>query len=271
MDDDSKWNTHGRDQWNEKAEFWDRLHGDRGNAFSRMIVEPAVERLLGLRRGEHVVDAACGNGALARRLAAWGARVHAFDFSERLIDFARARDKGEPIEYVVADATDEAAIARMGEQTFDSAICTMAFMDMPNITPLCRGIHRLLRDGGRFVFVTAHPIFDTAGPIRVVEQEDRDGAIARLHALKLTRYLCATRSRAVGARDEPTPHNFYHRPLHDLLGQAFAAGFVLEALEEPGFLPTVAGEARREGQDEFWQFPPVLAGRFRKPTPTAEA
>src|SRR5688572_10018439 len=108
MDDHSRSNARSRDQWNEKAEFWDRLHGDDGNDFHRGIVEPAVERLLQLRPGERVLDAACGSGAMARRLAALGADVTAFDFSARLVDLARARATrlGRRIEFLVADATD---------------------------------------------------------------------------------------------------------------------------------------------------------------------
>jgi ubiquinone/menaquinone biosynthesis C-methylase UbiE len=71
--------------WDEKAAFWDRLHGQEGNGFHRTIVEPTVQRLLELATGERVVDAACGNGTMARRLAAWGAEVTAFDFSLRLL------------------------------------------------------------------------------------------------------------------------------------------------------------------------------------------
>jgi len=258
MDDPTKLsNAEGRAQWDAKASFWDRLHGDEGNGFHRTIVEPAVERLLGLRTGERVVDAACGNGTTARRLAGWGAEVTAFDFSPKLVDLARARgSSGEsPIDYRVLDATDETAVAELGGGTFDAAVCTMALMDMPIVAPLYRAIHRLLRPGGRFVFVTGHPIFDTTNPVRIIEQRDDAGEISRRHALRIEQYLDVPPTRAVGARGEPTPHNFHHRPVSELLGEAFAAGFVLEAIEEPGFSAS---------DDDFWQFPPALAGRLRR-------
>lgn len=257
MTGEAKLNAQGLEQWNEKAEFWDGLHGDDGNGFSRLIVEPSVKRLLDLRGGERVVDVACGNGTIARRLSSWGADVTAFDFSPKLIDLARSRGHGSglPINYFVADATDEAAVAEIGEGTFDAAVCTMALMDMPAVAPLYGGVRRLLRPGGRFVFVTAHPVFDSANPVRVSEQVDDHGRITRRHALRFDQYLDVAPTRAAGARGEPTAHNFYHRPLHELLGPAFAAGLVLEAIEEPSF---------PEDKDDFWQFPPALAGRLRK-------
>jgi 2-polyprenyl-3-methyl-5-hydroxy-6-metoxy-1,4-benzoquinol methylase len=78
-------NAAGRDQWNQKAEFWDNLHGDDGNRFHRTLVSPAVEKLLALQPGEHVLDIACGSGVMARRLAALGGKVTAVDFSPALV------------------------------------------------------------------------------------------------------------------------------------------------------------------------------------------
>jgi SAM-dependent methyltransferase len=257
MDDPMKlMNAEARARWDEKATFWDRLHGQEGNGFHRTIVEPTVQRLLQLAPGERVVDAACGNGTMARRLAAWGAEVTAFDFSLELVELARVRgSSGESaIDYRVIDATDERAVVELGEGTFDAAVCTMALMDMPTVEPLYRAIHRLLRPGGRFVFVTGHPVFDTANPVRITEQRDDAGELRRCHALRIERYLDVPPTRAVGARGEPTPHDLHHRPLSQLLGDAFAAGFVLEAIEEPSFPAST---------DDFWQFPPALAGRLR--------
>jgi SAM-dependent methyltransferase len=257
MDDHTKPTTaRTRAQWEQKASFWDALHGQEGNGFHRTIVEPAVERLLELSPGERVLDAACGNGTMARRLATWGAEVTAFDFSAELVELARARGSADsPIDYRVIDATDETAVVELGEGTFDAAVCTMALMDMAVVVPLYRALHRLLRPDGRFVFVTSHPVFDTAGPVRITEQRDDAGALTRSHALRLERYLDVPPTRAVGARGEPTPHDFHHRPLSQLLGEALRAGFVLEAIEEPSFPAS---------KDDFWQFPPALAGRLRR-------
>lgn len=247
-------NTTARAQWNEKAAFWDQLHGQEGNSYHRTIVEPTVQRLLQLEPGERVVDAGCGNGTLARRLAAWGGRVTAFDFSAELLERARARESAGPIDYRLIDATDEAALLQLGEGEFDAAVCTMALMDMASIGPLLRAIRRALRPGGRFVFVTAHPVFDTSGPAQLTERRDESGALVKRYALKVERYKDVPTTLAVGARGEPTPHMFHHRTISELLGEAFAAGFVLDGIEEPSFPAS---------EDDFWQFPPALAGRLR--------
>jgi 2-polyprenyl-3-methyl-5-hydroxy-6-metoxy-1,4-benzoquinol methylase len=257
-------NEGGRELWDQKAAFWDALHGDEGNAFHRQLVTPAVERLLALQPGERVLDVACGNGVLARRLAALGGRVTAVDFSPALIAKAQQRGQpaGEPIQYGVVDATDEEALAALGEGQFDAVVCTMALMDMPVIAPLYRAVHRLLAENGRFVFATAHPAFNSSNPVFVAEQAEHEGRLVTTTAVKIGAYLAIPPVKAAGAVGEPATHTCYHRPLHQLLGEAFGAGLVLDALEEPAFSPADADQQRPLSWSSLWQIPPVLVGRL---------
>jgi 2-polyprenyl-3-methyl-5-hydroxy-6-metoxy-1,4-benzoquinol methylase len=68
-----------------------------------MGILPHMLALLGDLSGRFVLDAGCGEGYLARILAACGARVMGIDLVPRLIDLARARDPAGAIEYRVAD------------------------------------------------------------------------------------------------------------------------------------------------------------------------
>jgi 2-polyprenyl-3-methyl-5-hydroxy-6-metoxy-1,4-benzoquinol methylase len=264
-EDQQKLNAEGREIWDQKAEFWDSLHGDSGNRFHRTLVIPSVEKLLALQAGERVLDVACGNGIVSRRLAELGAKVTGADFSPKLIKRAQQRGQsaGEPIDYRVVDAVDENALIALGEGKFDAIVCTMALMDMPVIDPLFRAARRLLTPDGRFVFATAHPAFNSSNPIFVADLEDRDGEEVITHSLKIKAYLDIPPVKAVGATNEPAPHYYYHRPLHELLGSAFAAGFVLDGVEEPGFDRESSDPMRLTFWTNVWQMPPVLAGRLR--------
>lgn len=258
-------NDEGRELWNQKAQFWDELHGDFGNMFHQRLVEPSVLQLLDLQAGEAVLDVGCGNGALARSMAQRGARVTAFDFSEELLRLAKARgaEASAAVDFRVIDGTDEAAMLALGAGSFDAITCTMALMDMPTIEPLFRAAARLLRQGGRIVFSTQHPAFNSNNPIFAHEKEDRDGVVGDHYAVKLRAYLDMPPVKGAGAPGEPSPHYYYHRPLSELLGAAFAAGFVLDGLLEPAFSGDDAVASEGLSWTKLTQIPPVLSGRLR--------
>src|SRR5262245_10771907 len=127
-----------RGSWDRIAAWWDATVGENANA----AVRPAVERLLEVRPGQRVLEVACGNGALARRLAELGARVLASDFSAEFVRLAEERSRTRPdladrIELRIVDATDPAQLEALGEPgSFDAAVCVMGLMDMPTIEPL---------------------------------------------------------------------------------------------------------------------------------------
>jgi hypothetical protein len=52
--------------------------------------------------------------------------------------------------------------------------------------------------------------------------------------------------------------------MHALLGEAFAAGLVVDGLEEPAFPRVDSDSVRSFTWDSVWQIPPVLAMRLRK-------
>ncbi len=85
--------------WDANARWWDDRIGD-GNDFQLLLIEPATDRLLDVRAGDTILDAACGAGRFARRMAEHGARVVAFDYSAEFIARARERTSSDAtIEY----------------------------------------------------------------------------------------------------------------------------------------------------------------------------
>jgi len=251
--------------WESKAAFWDERMGE-GNQFQRVLVGPASERLLAVRAGEVVLDVACGNGVMSRRLARLGAQVVATDFSPTSLERAklRAPEHAERIAYALVDATDEAQLLALGEGRFDAAVCNMALQDMTTIQPLLRALGRLLKPSGRFVFSVPHPAFNIpAGSTLALTEQDRAGELVEQRSVHVSKYLRVAPSRGAGMPGEPQPHWYFHRPLSELLGACFAAGFVLDALEEPAF-GTEHRSARPLGWANFHDIPPVLVARLRR-------
>ncbi len=251
-------NRQARDAWDSNAAFWDREMGD-GNAFFSGLIWPATLDLLDPSPGERVLDVACGAGVSCRHLARLGLRVLGADFSEAMIEAARARgDEGGLIEYAVLDATDEAALTARGR--FDAVLCNMALFDMADVRPLFRAVARLLGPGGRFVFSLLHPCFNNPFVALTAELEDRDGELVTRRAVKVHGYATAARRLGVAMPGQPAPHPYFHRSLTDLLGAAFDAGLVLDGLLERAFPEGHEVPLTWRGLSEI---PPVVVARVR--------
>jgi 2-polyprenyl-3-methyl-5-hydroxy-6-metoxy-1,4-benzoquinol methylase len=163
-----------RTTWDELAAFWDD-RVEAGSTWQRHLIQPAVERLLLLQPGERVLEIACGNGEFARRMSELGGQVLAVDFSDGMLE--RARAHGGDIDYRRTDAMDQAAILALGERgSFDAVVCNMAIMDMESIEPMVAASAGLLTPAGRFVFSTLHPAFNS-GNVRPMVEFDMGGGI----------------------------------------------------------------------------------------------
>jgi SAM-dependent methyltransferase len=251
--------------WSDNAAFWDAQMGNSGNEFHLRLIRPAVERLLGEVDGCRVLDIACGNGIFARRLSELGAQVMATDVSEPMLEHARRRGAGDSasIEYRCCDATDPEALLALG-MAFDAVVCNMALMDIPEITPLASALPRLLAAGGRFVFSVTHPCFNRLGTRFVSESEHDGGNLVSRRGMLVTHYLTPVTGEGVAIDGQPVNHLYFDRPLSLLLGPFFAAGLAMDALEEPAFPASEAGD--RLDWKGLPEIPPVLVARLRHQT-----
>ena len=108
-----------------------------------------------------------------------------------------------------------------------------------------------------------HPAFNNLDSTLAAELVIREGRTVVVHSVKVTSYLTAAAERGEAVRGQPRQHVYFHRPLHALLGPAFAAGFVLDGLEEPAFPTGFPSRGRLGWGAEFSEIPPVLVARLR--------
>jgi 2-polyprenyl-3-methyl-5-hydroxy-6-metoxy-1,4-benzoquinol methylase len=249
--------------WDANARWWDDRIGD-GNDFQTFLIEPATELLLDVSSGDTILDAACGAGRFARRMAELGAHVIAFDYSTEFIARARKRTpKDATIEYHVIDAGDTEGLLSLGAKRFDKAVCTMALMDMPEIGPLFTALKRMLKPGGIFVFSVIHPCFHSAAIQRFAEMyEEEAGRHIVRTGVKVSCYLSPFARKTEGIIGQPEPHWLFHRPISLLLKPGLENGFVMDGIEEP---PLPKPEKRKPGVrwDDMPEIPPVMVMRMR--------
>jgi SAM-dependent methyltransferase len=251
-----------RGRWDALAEWWDDKIGE-GNRTQDELLEPNQLRLLGLKTGERVLDIACGAGRFARRMAATGAHVTAFDQSEQFVKRAKERSKGAPgqIEYHVINTADDAAVRRLGEKSFDAAVCTMALMDMPELEPLARWLPHMLKPGGRFVFSVTHPVFNSGTATITGEMPNPGGP---QFGVRVTSYLRPFTFEDYGIMGQPVMQHYFHRPTELLLNTFFDHDFVLDRLLEPEFELTPDDlKQRKLGWSSLQGIPQVLIVRLR--------
>jgi ubiquinone/menaquinone biosynthesis C-methylase UbiE len=128
--------------------------GDFPDVAERSIwdVGARIVRHTGIRRGEDVLDVACGSGNAAIRAAVAGGSVVGLDLTPELLDAARrlAGDAGVWVEWIEGDAE---ALPFLDE-TFDVVLSTFGCMFAPRHAVAASEIARVLRPGGR-VSITA--------------------------------------------------------------------------------------------------------------------
>ena len=94
--------------------------------------------------GDRVLDACCGTGDLALAdLHAGGARVTGLDFSERMLE--RARAKSSEVEWVQGDAL----ALPFADGSFDGATVGFGVRNLDDLEAGLRELRRVLRPGGR--------------------------------------------------------------------------------------------------------------------------
>lgn len=109
----------------------------------------------GVKRGDKVLDVACGTGVVAVTAARKGAQVKGLDLTPALLEDARknAAVIGAPIEFTEGDA--EALPYKDGE--FDVVLSQFGHMFAPRPEVVVKEMLRVLKPGGRIAFSTWPP------------------------------------------------------------------------------------------------------------------
>jgi SAM-dependent methyltransferase len=253
-----------------------------------MVILPGTVRLLDVKRGTRVLDLACGQGILARRLAQLGVEVIGVDASPRLIEAAKraaASDIPAP-RFVVGDAREVGSL-EIGE--VDAAACVMALMNIEPMGPVLEGVAARLKTGGGFVAVVLHPAFRSPGqtswgwaggspapampahPRQTDRRRPARGVASSVPPKQYRRvdgYLTPAQSPivmnpgAVARGQAPVTTMTFHRPIQAYINAFARAGLLVNAMEEwPSLRTSQPGPRAAEENRSRREIPMFLALR----------
>ena len=245
--------------WNANAAFWDNRMGE-GNTYHLVLIEPNQLEMLDIKKGDKILEIACGNGQFARKMASLGAKVTATDFSDEFIKTARTKPMADKIEYQVIDVTNTADLNKLKGNVFDAVVCTMAFHDIENLEPLIKFLPKILKNGGKFIFSTLHPCFNGGDNTFVHELNEIGETVTNNYYVKISNYLKSQSSKGIGMPGQPVVQYYFHRPLSETLKVCFKNNFYMYDLREPSFKDT---EPKNMKYHVFKDIPPVIICSFR--------
>jgi ubiquinone/menaquinone biosynthesis C-methylase UbiE len=233
--------------WDQAAQWYDALVGLKGSEYQKAVIFPGALQMMALKKGESVLDLACGQGVFSRYLSQKGMKVTGLDTSEEMIRFARSRsDKSLRFEH--GDAQDAQALEG---KVFDAVVCLLALQNIESLPPVMHNVQRWLKPGGRFVMVTTHPCFRIPRQTHWGWDEQKKIQYRRVD-------LYGSES-AIPILTPPFAQSktftvTYHRPLQSYFQALAEAGLCVEGLEEwtshktsdPGKRSKAENRARQE-------------------------
>jgi SAM-dependent methyltransferase len=216
----------GNGLWDEHAQWWiDGFTDGADPEYVEQIIPLAVEELAGRHR---VLDLGCGDGQIARALAAQGSDVLGVDPTQLHIDVAIERGGGP--QYLLGIATN----IPTDDESFDAVVACLVFEHIDQMDEAMTEVARVLKPRGQFSFFLNHPLLQTPGSgwiddhiIDPPEQYWRIGP-----------YLVETES--IEEVEKDVYIRFIHRPLSRYVNALLANGMSLDRMVEPsppaGFL-----------------------------------
>ncbi len=209
--------------WDNVASWYDK-HLEGSDTYQAQVIAPNLLRMLDIKKGEAVLDLACGQGFFSRLVKDNGGLVTGVDLSKDLI--AMAQEKSKDISYIVAPA----GYTNLKKESFDKIFTVLAFENIKNIDEVMLEINRVLKKDGEFVLVMLHPAF------RIPQHSDWDFDTKKeLQYRRVDKYLSEVKIDI-----ELNPHKgskkvnsiTFHRSLQWYMKAFKKSGFAITSIEE---------------------------------------
>jgi malonyl-CoA O-methyltransferase len=206
---------------------WSEIYDHEANPLIG-LEEPVVKDALGDVAGLEVLDLGCGTGRHTLWMANAGASVTAIDFSEGMMEKARAKAGAEKVRFLVHDLHERLPF---DDGSFDRVVSGLVLEHLHDMAPFFSEARRVLKPGGRAVVSGMHP------------------------AMFLRDVRARFRDPATGEKVEP---GSVEHTIGDVVMAAVRAGFALAGIDERAPDAELATRYPRAGKYLGWPMLVVL-------------
>lgn len=158
---------------------------DQSSRPVRAVEQPVVFALLEQSSPGRALDAACGTGRHAQRLAQLGHQVTGVDISPDMLE--RARELVPEARFEVGDVRN----LPVPSASMDLAVCGLALDHLPTLKAPVAELARVVRPGGRVLISDVHPMVSALSGAAHVQLPQGQRGVVRNHAHLHSEYLDA--------------------------------------------------------------------------------
>jgi len=127
---------------------------DTDENLTRDLDQKVTRETLANLQFNSILEIGCGTGKNTMFLIQVGARVHAIDFSEGMIEKAKEKVKAENVRFSVADLTQPWPCE---DRAYDLIVCNLVLEHIQDLSFIFSEALRVLQENGRFLINELHP------------------------------------------------------------------------------------------------------------------
>jgi len=222
--------------WDNVAHWYDNyLVGE--DTYQAKVIAPNLLRMLAVKKGDQVLDVACGQGYFARQAAAAGAAIVGIDQSAVLVQ--KATDQASAHEKYIVGNAESLAEYKLG--TFDTVFSVLALENIKKVSAVLEGMSSVLKKDGKIILVLLHPAFripQHADWGYDMKKETQYRKVERYLSeitipIELTPFKNSTKSKTLSAKPEQVlSTTTFHRSLQWYMKVFRANGLAITSIEE---------------------------------------
>lgn len=233
--------------WGNVADWYNQHLKAPTGTYHREVILPNLMRLMAVKKGDQVLDVACGNGFFSRELFHLGAQVTGVDIAPELIELAKKQSPKE-IEYHAASAH---AMPFVKDSSMDAALISLAIQNIENVKEVFAEVNRTLKPGGKMYVVMNHPAFRQPKDSSWGFDDGKARKAKPVQYRRIDSYMSEAKIKIqMHPGDKPDEMTLsFHRPLQYYVKALNKSGFAVSRLEEWISHKSSAKGPKKEAED----------------------